>query len=317
MDKNTLAETPIELVTETPDLEIMDRGDSLAIWTGYREEFEKLKGSIETVLASDPALPANAKIARVNRLELRKVRIAIEHRRKELGDSYLRKTKAINSAAKELKDLIEPYEAKLEAIEDHAANVEAQRIAEISQERTAQLSQCGGAIDIPGLGFMPDDQFNSLLEGAKMVHAAKIEAEKRAEADRIAKEKAEADERERIRLENEKLKKEAAEKEAALVAERAKVEAAAKIERIAKEKAESEIERARKEKESQELATKKARDEAELAPDREKIMTLAASVRALQVPNIKSARGREIIAAKIEELAAWVESASQNLKSTK
>ena len=61
------------------------------------------------------------------------------------------------------------------------------------------------------------------IQAAKKAEEDRIGAERRAEEDRIAKEKAEAEERERMRLENERLKKEAEAKEKALEAERKKV----------------------------------------------------------------------------------------------
>jgi len=53
----------------------------------------------------------------------------------------------------------------------------------------------------------------------------RLEAEKKAEAERLAKEKADTEERERIRLENEKLRKEKEEQDKIIVAEREKAEA--------------------------------------------------------------------------------------------
>lgn len=68
--------------------------------------------------------------------------------------------------------------------------------------------------------------------------AAKIEAAKKADAERIAREQAEAAERERLRIENERLRAEAAEREAKAKAER---EAREKLEReLAAKKAEEE-----------------------------------------------------------------------------
>jgi len=104
---------------------------------------------------------------------------------------------------------------------------------------------------------------------------AKIEAEKKAEEERIAKEKAEAEERERIRIENERLKKEAEEKEKQMKAEREEaekkqreIEEAAIAERkkqeqiLAKEKAKVEAER-RAAQERERVAAEKARAEKE------------------------------------------------------
>ncbi|OPZ32272.1 MAG: hypothetical protein BWY98_01358 [Tenericutes bacterium ADurb.BinA155] len=231
----------------------MDRADSLAIWTGYKERFESLKASADSALALDPENAASCKMARVARLELRGVRIEIEKKRKELGDNYLRKTQAINAAAKELKELIEPYEAKLLEIEEHAERVESERKRVLTQERTAALVAVNGSLTGLNLGDLPEEQWAEMLAGAKLVHEAKLAEAAKIEAERIAKEKADAEERERIRIENEKLKSEAEAREKQLAEERAEAE------RKAKEAAE----KARKEREAIEAKAKAEREEAE------------------------------------------------------
>lgn len=72
------------------------------------------------------------------------------------------------------------------------------------------------------------EDFEKVLSGARLSLDAKIEAEQRAEAERIERERVEAAERERIRLENEKLKAEAEKREAELKREREAAEAAKK-----------------------------------------------------------------------------------------
>ena len=92
-----------------------------------------------------------------------------------------------------------------------------QRKEELKAERLAQLLSLGFNIETRiDLGEMDQAMFNSLKLG---VEAAKREKED-AEAGKIAKIKAEAAENERIRKENERLQKEAAEAEAAAEAER-------------------------------------------------------------------------------------------------
>jgi hypothetical protein len=329
--------------SEAVALESMERADTPAIWAGYRKQFEDLKSSVEAVLTADPAAPTSAKIARTNRLALKQIRVAVENKRKELGDYHLRKTQAINAAAKEIKELIEPYEEKLEAIEDHAKRVEEERLRKLAADRTEALSKYTTVSAAVNYSALSEDEFSKMLDDAKTLYDLKQAEAKRIEEERIAHEKAEAEERERIRLENERLKKEAEEKEKALAAERAKLEAERKAseEKARQEREEAErkaaaeaarlreiAEKERKEKEALEAkiaaekkaeadriaAEEKARQEAALAPDREKLAAFAAAIRALPVPAITSKKGREIIAAKIEELALWVESASKNLR---
>ncbi len=81
---------------------------------------------------------------------------------------------------------------------------------------------------------MSESMFDIFLSGIEKSYNDKIETDKKAETERIAKEKAIQEEQERIRKENERLKKEAEEKEKALEIERKKQE-----DILAKQKAEA------------------------------------------------------------------------------
>lgn len=102
--------------------------------------------------------------------------------------------------------------------------------------------------------------------------ALQLEAEKRIEEERIAKEKADAEEAERIRVENERLKKEAAEREKRLAAERK-----AHDDILAKERNEADAEskrmevEARKEREMAEKKLQKEREQAAREREEEKL----------------------------------------------
>lgn len=108
------------------------------------------------------------------------------------------------------------------------------------------------------------------IKAEEELRRIQIEIVKKAEADRLAKEKAEAEERERMRLENIRLRAEAEAKEKALAAERRAADAklAAAKAQADKERKQME-EKARKEREEQrktaeaEIAKVKARAEAE------------------------------------------------------
>ena len=209
---------------------------------------------------------------------------------------------------------------------------------------------------LPDLSSMTAEQWEGYLADAKLLHAAKIEQAQRAEAERIAAEQAAAAERERQRIELERLRKEAIEREAAAKAEReaaekaqreaaakAKaereaLEAAAKAEREAAEKelarikAEAEA-AAKKEREERakleaELAAKQAAEakaaadaaaaqkKAARAPDKQKALTFAATVRTLKTPEATTTEGKAVmaeIAQKVENFAKWIETQASNL----
>lgn len=248
------AETELVPVGTGPDLEQMDRADAPAIWSGYLEKFTSLKASADSVLASDPSNPMSAKLARTARLEFRKARIEIEAKRKELGETYLRKKQAVDGEANKLKDLIEPYEEKLLAIEQHAERVESDRIEALAVTRMEAVAPfLSPGQPLPDLRVITEEQFQTLLTDIRTLHEGRIEAALKSERERLAKEKADAEERERMRLENERLKKEAEEREAQAKAERDRAE---------KARVEAET-KARKEREAIEAKARDEREEAE------------------------------------------------------
>lgn len=229
--------------------------NELAVWKPYETGLEELQISAELVLAADPKLPTTAKLANATRLDFKRLRVKLEHKRVELGEGHLKRIQEINGEAKKLKEAFEHFEEKLLAVEQHAERAEAERLRILTQERTEALVAVNGPVAGLNLGALTEEQWADMLNGAILVFEQKAAQAKADEEARIAKEKAEAEERERIRLENIRLKEEAEQKEKELAAER---------ERVAKEVATA-AEKARKEREAIEL---KAKEEKRLADEK-------------------------------------------------
>jgi hypothetical protein len=190
------------------------------------------------------------------------------------------------------------------------------------------------------------------LEATRQAEAARVEAERVAaekrEAARLEGIRLEAERAERERLaaeENARLRREAQEREAAAKAERARVEQERREERAkAKAEADAKAEQARAAKAeadrlAAELAAVKAAEEkvarereaaeaaraakeaqvrraAALAPDREKLLALAAAIRALNVPEMATPAGHAAagkVAQQLAKMAAWVEKTGAEL----
>lgn len=230
------------------------------------------------------------------RLDIGKVRIETEKVRKEQKEEYLRAGKAIDGVSNILKWAVADKEAKLKEIESYFEIQEQKRLELLQAERAEKLSAYIEDAHERNLSKFADDEFEALLAMKKKEHEDKIAAEKKAEEERIAKEKAEAEERERIRKENEQLKKEAEERErkAKIEAEkRAKEEA----ERRAKEEEERKIreEKERKEKEEYEAKIRAEREEKKRIEreEREKREKLEAELRAKEEAERKAKEAEE------------------------
>lgn len=256
-------EAEFEIVPASLGLSV-DAKHSLEIaFGGFFEQARKWKEQAAGI--TEPRL------ARTARLELKSIRVAAEKTRKELKEDSLRTGKAIDGANNILLSLIVPIEKHLEDVEKAAERAEAARIEALRAERVETLAKFDHLPQGINVGGMSNDAWVAYLQDAQDVFEIRKERERKAEAERVAKEKAEADERERIAAENARLKAEAEKREAEIKAEReaaakrqAEIEAAARAER---EKAEAERqaveEKARKEREEIEAKAKAERERAE------------------------------------------------------
>lgn len=213
---------------------------------------------------TDVSQTREMKLARECRLALKEIRGKVEGVREDLKRDSLRKGKAIDGISNIFKFQFQPVEEQLMELEKFKEREEAKRIAQLAADRREILAQYADPSIYGNLGEMKQGLFDGILRDSKALHEAKIAAAEKAEADRIAKEKADAEERERIRLENERLKKEAAEREAAIAEERRKAEEALALERAEQKKRDDEAaaERAEAARAAAELL-KKAQEAAE------------------------------------------------------
>lgn len=334
-----------EIVPAEIGLDLAAKNSLELAFAGFFETAAKWRDQAAAI--TDP------KLARTARLELKNLRVSADKKRKELKEDSLRMGRAIDGANNILLSIIVPIERGLEDIE----KAEERRIAEELRQRTeARIAEFSPYITpgmlMPPLGVMTEEQFQATLADAKLVYQMKLEASRKAEAERIEREAAEARERLRIAEENERLRKEAAEREAQMkaereaaaakqreleeaarkererveaervaanrkaLAEREKVEAAARAEREAREKAEAEAKALRDAQAKREADEAKAKATAAKAPDREKLIAFARSVRGLTPGSMKSAEANAIaeeIATQVEKFAVWIESKAATL----
>lgn len=237
-------------------------------------EREVLESQFNQIIKLDIESSETNKKARDLRLLIQKNRtqgINVWH--KTTKDYFLKGGQFVDAIKRKEIAVNERMESDLEQIEKHAEIKEAKRLDELEAKRKGVLEPFSEFVPFGiNLRLLSDEDFEKILNGAKMQHKAHLEEQKRIEAEKLAKEKAEAEERERVRLENERLKKEAEEREKQLAEERAKAEA----ERKAIE------EKARLEREEVERLAKIEREkqEAILKAEREKQAKLEAELKA-------------------------------------
>jgi colicin import membrane protein len=302
----------------------------------YHAQIAAARKTSETI--TNGADPLQRKMARECRLELRRVRCAIENTRKDAKADALRYGKAVDGMANVLKFLCEPEEERLEEIEQTEVQKEQARIAALVESRTAALIEVDANPAAYNLGAMDDATWSTVLAGAVKANQDRIETDRKAEADRIERERKEAEERASIKAENERLKAEAEKREAEIKAERdkeaderAKVEAALKAERESAQKAaqaaadeaarvakDAADERAKRDAaEAKAKADKAAAEQAErdrlaklaAAPDKEKLIALACDIDLLKMPTLDTNEGKRIgngIVIMQQKMVAWI-----------
>jgi len=219
--------------------------------------------------------------------------------------------------------------------EDFEENLRKERIAKLQFERSEELAKYGGA-EYPSLGEMTEDVWQNFLAGTKANYQAKIEAEAKAEADRIEAERLEKERIEAQAIENAKLKAEAEAREKEIAIERKKEEEARKLaeEKAAKERAEIEAKlkaeaeakakveaelaaklEAERKAESLKIAEQKAREEAEAkaakAPIKKKVSVW---VNSFELPSTDVDNPTtNLIKAKFDAFKKWAVEQTENI----
>lgn len=282
-------------------------------FSNYFDIASDWESKAKMLIITDISQVAEMKMADEGRKFLKAKRIDIEKTRKVLKENALREGQTIDSIARILTNLITPIEIDLEQKAKYREIKEAEAKEAKKQERIKMVEPFGELHDFYMIGEMSDEGFKNYYEGMKLNYEKRIAEEKAAEEKRLAEIEAEKKRQEAIKAENERLRKEAEEKEKQLKAEREKAEAERKkkeieyqkkldSERKEREKAEAELrakqEAERKAKTEAEVERKKqidAEKKAARAPDKVKIIALSEVIERIELPEVKSQEAKEII----------------------
>jgi hypothetical protein len=320
-------ENQLVLVVKESGLQPSKVETLLQSFAGYFNEAKQLTEVAKAIKVTDETQVALMDKARTIRLQLKKVRVETDKTRIELKAQALREGRAIDGVGNLIKALIVPIEEHLEKQEKYAEFKKLEREEKINSERVTKLSRYVEDVSFYNLKEMTDEAFEELLKSSKTAYEAKEAAEKKAEADRLAKEREEREERERIRAENEQLKKAAEEKERKLEIERKANEKKLLAEQKKREEAEAKL-RAEKElkekKEREELEAREAKAKAEeedkrralLAPDKVKLIEYAGLIDKLPAPHVASREAGLVInevVGKLSELSDYLREKSKVL----
>jgi len=211
--------------------------------------------------------------------KVRELRLSVEKTRKTLKDESLRTGQAIDAAARKIKGIVEPVETAMQEAATYAERMRAERMAAIEAKRVAELDALEWDHTSLDLQTMSEEQYARILKAAKSAYQEILEDRER---ERIAQ----LEEAERLRIENEKLRKQA--EESRKIAERE-----AKLRREAEDKAEAERQQAAQEAAqrvavSERGAKQRQREQARIAAlgDVERVRECLKQLEAVEFPEI-------------------------------
>jgi colicin import membrane protein len=225
-----------------------------AVFTPFIEILKQLEGKRDLLMNKEITNDLCIQAHNV-RMEAVKFRTGIEKVHKQAKEDTLKTGRAIDGWKNLLLNASAPIENDTMNIEKHFELLEAERIENLQTERASLIMPYSPESAQLDLGRMTDQIWNNFFTGTKASYEEKIAAEKKAEQDRIEKQKVIDAENERIRIENEELKRQAEEKEKAAEIERRK-----QADILAKQKAESDKKaKAEAEKQAKILADERER----------------------------------------------------------
>ena len=331
MENQTIEVLPAEVAQIAQNVSVEKRNEVQSVLNHVFNGVSKMREQLETVVVQDENDKTNMKLANTIRLGVRQVRLDAEKtfdaKRAEVQAqmlSYKTEDQLWLKAKQTMQILTKEIEENARWKEETRQRFEAEQKELKTQQRMLQVSKV--APEMPRAEFenMSDESFAIFYAGIEKQYNDRIEAERKAEEERIAKEKAEAEAMEQQRLENERLKAEAESKEKQLAEERAKAEAERKeleekarkekaaaeaklkAEREAKEKLEAELkakaeaeQKAKREAEAKAAAELKAKQDAEkkakAAPDKTKLNDFAKMLDDLALPELKSEEANKVL----------------------
>lgn len=239
------------------------------------EKAEQIQNAFSPVIAEKEALtelykpfltaeitPELCAKAKELRLKLVKVRTSTASIHKAEKGFFLAAGRFVDAWKNKNTVAVQQMESKLAEIENYYINLEKERIEKLTAERNALISTFTEFYP-ENLGEMQDSVFENYFNGLKLAHQQKLEAEAKAEAERLEAIRLENERLEAQRLENIRLKKEAEKREKEIQKERAKIEA----ERLERERL-AEIER-KKQAEILEAERKKAAELARIEAEKQ------------------------------------------------
>ena len=288
-----------------------------AVFIPMVEKFKELEDQYNEVLANKEITEEVCFDAKTVRNKYVKVRTGTDVVHKIAKEKLLIESRAVDGLRNIVKYASIDHENSLLEVEKHFERIEAERLEKVREERNSILEKFNVNPGVGDPALMPDDVWIHYIKSVEFDYKAQIEAEKKAEVERIADEKAEK-ERQRLakiehdkrnKIERERLAKvetERKEREKNEAKERTEYEAKLKKEREEKERIQKELQ-AKAEAEQLELIRIKDEEKAKaeearklaLAPEKERLEKWVNDMKIMDIISDKMSKESALIASNI------------------
>ena len=225
-----MSELPNELVEIAKNVNVEKRTEVQNVLNSVFAGVAKMREQLDLVEVTSENDKVNMKLANTIRLGIRQVRINAERifdeKRSEVQElmiSYKTLDQLWLKGKQVTQIMTKELEANAKWKEETKIRFDLEAKELETQQRIIEVLKFDSEINRVEFEKMSSDSFDIFLSGVEAKFNKRIEEEKRIESERLAKIKADEDERLRIKAENEKLRKEAEEKALELKAEREKL----------------------------------------------------------------------------------------------
>lgn len=200
---------PSELlaITDKEQLSNAIAQDIITRFAPFQAQIDEWREKAEQLQVTSEDQVAEMKQAREARLALVKVRTGADKVRKELKEESTRYNRAVQNIYNLIEEGIKPIESHLEKQEKYKEIQEAKRRDELRIQRQEQINGLHEYFPLNiDLGYMTQEDFDRMYNGALLQQRAAKEAKQKAEQARLEQQQRDEEEREALRKENEKLK---------------------------------------------------------------------------------------------------------------
>jgi septal ring factor EnvC (AmiA/AmiB activator) len=246
------------------------------VFKPFYEKINNLDVEFEEIINQE-ITPELSKKAKELRLKYVPLRTGSEKAGKGYKEDVLKLSKAIDSIRKKVKETASEKEKMLLAIETYQERIEAKKKEVLKVERLKELEKYNIDGSVFGVENMSIDIWESFLNSQKFAYETEIKRKKKEFIDRMKADKERGNREEKLKAENEKIRKEKEEVERLARQEAEKQETILRKEREEKQKLEKELQAKQEaerldeiEKEQIELKKQQAEIAKRQAPDREK-----------------------------------------------